>query len=349
MSERAETAPIAINDQSEPLRWFTGELKDQLLRGCERVDLDVRQLCDAVGLRYDQVQQRSYRIRLKHLTLLMDRAAYRLGTARLGLLLASRTPLGGTIHTLMIAQNSVGEALRMLAEHHAAVLGSRSVHMNWRDDELFIALNVGPRPHEHRWVSEYCVALLTRYLHWMTGGAVVPKECRFRHERSAPEPEHERYFSSPVRFDAEETALVLTAASWRAPVGFANSRLAHRYDRVLRAQCEAAAEQSLQERVKEALRHTALRRRDCARRAVARLLSTSERTLQRRLIAEGTTFSEIVAAMRRELALVLVLDDERSVHEISELLGFADQSSFNKTFRRWTGHSPSSYRRQCGQ
>jgi AraC-like DNA-binding protein len=34
-----------------------------------------------------------------------------------------------------------------------------------------------------------------------------------------------------------------------------------------------------------------------------------------------------------------------SVGEVAYLLGFAETSSFNRAFRRWTGKSPSEFRR----
>jgi AraC-like DNA-binding protein len=98
------------------------------------------------------------------------------------------------------------------------------------------------------------------------------------------------------------------------------------------------------ERVIDALQFSGLRPSECSREAIARRFAMSERTLQRRLEREGTTFSQVLGALRRKAALDLMRDPQRRVREISDLLGFADQSSFNKTFRRWTGCSPSAYR-----
>jgi AraC-like DNA-binding protein len=77
---------------------------------------------------------------------------------------------------------------------------------------------------------------------------------------------------------------------------------------------------------------------------VADKLKMSARTLRRRLLDEGTTFSDQLDHVRRELALESVERGERSLTEITFLLGFANLAAFNRAFRRWTGRSPTEHR-----
>ena len=70
------------------------------------------------------------------------------------------------------------------------------------------------------------------------------------------------------------------------------------------------------------------------------------RTLRRRLLAEGTTFSEQLDHVRRELAIDYVERGGRSITEVSFLLGFSTTGAFHRAFRRWTGQAPSEYRSQ---
>lgn len=78
--------------------------------------------------------------------------------------------------------------------------------------------------------------------------------------------------------------------------------------------------------------------------AFARLANMSERTLKRRLQAEGTSFRALFAEGRRSHAETLLADDALSIGEIAEQLGFSDLSSFSQAFKRWTGLAPSAYR-----
>ena len=73
---------------------------------------------------------------------------------------------------------------------------------------------------------------------------------------------------------------------------------------------------------------------------VADHLATSDRTLQRRLAREATTFQSILAATRTQLARHYLHDQDLPEPQIAFLLGYADPTSFRRAFRRWTGSTP---------
>jgi AraC-like DNA-binding protein len=79
--------------------------------------------------------------------------------------------------------------------------------------------------------------------------------------------------------------------------------------------------------------------------AVADELAISGRTLQRRLRDEGTSFREVLATTRRDLAEALLATGVGSVTEIAHRLGFSETAAFSRAFRRWTGQSPATWRR----
>jgi AraC-like DNA-binding protein len=81
----------------------------------------------------------------------------------------------------------------------------------------------------------------------------------------------------------------------------------------------------------------------CTREVLAERLQMHPRTLQRRLEAAGTSFSALLDQQRQQRALTLVRGHAMPLSQVAFLLGFADQSSFNQAFRRWTGVSPSRY------
>ncbi|MDO3385844.1 AraC family transcriptional regulator ligand-binding domain-containing protein [Gilvimarinus sp. SDUM040013] len=78
--------------------------------------------------------------------------------------------------------------------------------------------------------------------------------------------------------------------------------------------------------------------------AIAVELGLSTRSLQRRLQDEGTHFKQLLDKIRRELAKEYLSLGEHSLSEISYLLGYGDQPSFSRAFKRWFDVSPSQYR-----
>ncbi len=114
--------------------------------------------------------------------------------------------------------------------------------------------------------------------------------------------------------------------------------------------CEKIASQiaeqqggSVSTRVRQVLlKH--LSKGDPRRETVASTLCMSERTLQRRLTEEGTSFAELVDEVRREAAQRYFAHGDYSPTEITFALGFSDPSNFYRACKRWFGRSPSTMR-----
>jgi AraC-like DNA-binding protein len=78
---------------------------------------------------------------------------------------------------------------------------------------------------------------------------------------------------------------------------------------------------------------------------IARKLGVSQRTLVRRLAAEGVSFTEVVDELKHKLADRHLRDAQLSISQIARLLGYREISAFVRAFRRWTGKSPREARR----
>ncbi len=73
---------------------------------------------------------------------------------------------------------------------------------------------------------------------------------------------------------------------------------------------------------------------------VASRLAVSNRTLQRRLQAEGTSFQQVLDDLREELARHYLTTSDYSGGQIAFLLGYEEPNSFYRAFRAWTGQTP---------
>ncbi|MBZ0119629.1 MAG: helix-turn-helix transcriptional regulator [Sandaracinaceae bacterium] len=77
---------------------------------------------------------------------------------------------------------------------------------------------------------------------------------------------------------------------------------------------------------------------------MAKGLATSARTLQRTLRDEGSSFAALLDQARAATARAYLRDPALSLAEIAWLLGFSDQSTFSRAFKRWTGATPGAFR-----
>lgn len=179
-----------------------------------------------------------------------------------------------------------------------------------------------------------------------TGKPIVP--VRVELARGEADEALARYYGGPVITGAERDRLVLRSADVDLPFPGHEPEL---LELLLPALCTALGaldeHASLADRVKWVLkRGLATGRRELA--DVAMELGTSERTLQRRITEEGTTFRELLVAARQELGRQLLADSEATIDEVAYLLGYQDTSSFHRAFREWEGVTPARWRQQRG-
>ncbi len=161
-----------------------------------------------------------------------------------------------------------------------------------------------------------------------------------------PAPAHADAYGAlrlPVRFSQRRCALVCDRRFLDMEITSANPALAELCSR----QCEALLRTmrkraGVADAVRRALLNAAGEFPDVAE--LARRLAMSERTLRRRLAAEGTSYRAITDEVREALARRYLTTTSLPVTEIAALLGYDDPANFRRAFRRWTGHSPAGCR-----
>lgn len=154
-----------------------------------------------------------------------------------------------------------------------------------------------------------------------------------------------RIFRCPIRFGAPRSALSFPQ-DWR---GRANARHDPGLWALALARCEAdyaeIALTGMIDRMVQRLR-TIIEAHGKPPRIemFAGLLGLSKRSLNRRLAERGTTYQALAELVQKERVLELMLDPAHSLQSISDVMGFSDQSSFGRSFRRWFDANPGRYR-----
>jgi AraC-like DNA-binding protein len=152
----------------------------------------------------------------------------------------------------------------------------------------------------------------------------------------------------PVRlhFQAPFSGFGFASRLLEAPLRSSNAKL---HDVLLRyadlSLSKLPRPESVTERVKSLVTEQ-LASSEFSLEGTARTLHMSPRTLGRRLADEGTTFKEIVDELRKSVALHYVASRDIGLSEVALLAGFTETPSFYRAFRRWTGTTPSQYRKK---
>lgn len=180
-----------------------------------------------------------------------------------------------------------------------------------------------------------------------TGKHVTPVRIDF----ARPDPKsdtHHAYFGCPIRFCAPRDMLILNSADLDRPFPGHNLELLEILTPALtQILSDFDPQNTFAEQVKVVLKRSlASGRPDVAR--VASNLGTSERTMQRRITQEGSTFRTLVMETRQDFGRQLLSDPSIEIGEVACLLGYQDTASFYRAFREWEGVTPNRWRAMNG-
>jgi AraC-like DNA-binding protein len=180
-----------------------------------------------------------------------------------------------------------------------------------------------------------------------TGQRLTPS----RVELVRPKPDSEvyrTYFDCPIRYGAAADVLVLKSADLDQAFSGHNPELLGMLTPALASMLqELEAHSSVGEQVKVVLKRSLASGRPELSQ-IARDLGMSERTLQRRITEEGTTFRALLIEARQELARQLLAVPDTGIDEVAYLLGYQDTNAFYRAFREWEGVTPARWRERHG-
>lgn len=149
----------------------------------------------------------------------------------------------------------------------------------------------------------------------------------------------------PVTFGHPKPSVVINLVAALRPAITANPLL----QKVAMQQCSTLMEEldatdSIRQKIRTLL--NTVPEYALSQKRVAECLNMTPRTLRRRLAEEGTNFKDLSDQVMKDYVATLMQDRNVSVGEMADLLGYSNESNFNKAFRRWFGMSAAQYRDQ---
>ena len=253
----------------------------------------------------------------------------------------------GVFGYLLLNSATLGDALGHIQRYHRVL--TDGWHSALKIEGVEAALEgyiVDPLVEDERQAAEGACSLLLRFSEVITGKKITPIRVEFRHEKHKAAPEVKRRFGCPILFGQERVALVFRREVLDYAVHTADDELL----KILKRHCRQILGQPprpkvLSFEVRELIT-ALLPSGQPTIDNVARELGMSSRTLRRRLADEGLVYKDLLDDVRHKLALSYLRDKRISLKQVAYLLGYADLAAFNHAFHRWTGASPSSYRKR---
>lgn len=278
---------------------------------------------------------------------LLDAAADLLGEPHLALRLPAELPLRryDVVELALRSSPTLRDGLTTAARHAAVVHPQLAFALDEQGDEAVWSQRTPRHPRGiGRHVHEYGLAYALVHARAGLAAAFSPVRVWFAHARPRSlAPLHRLFGTEELAFGAPDSGFAFARRWLDAPLRGGDPRLLATVEALVRARPEAARSTALAPRVAAQLRAGTLG--EVGADAIAAGLHMSARTLQRRLEAEGTTFSDVLDETREALARELLADPELPLAEIADRVGFADLATFSRAFKRWTGKPPGLFRR----
>jgi AraC-like DNA-binding protein len=261
------------------------------------------------------------------------------------------TALGPLGLTLM-CKATLYDALETLVARYLPLAGSLlPAFLEEEDDELRVVfddrdLRVAPAAHR-QFVGVHLAGTLTVLEHVLSG-PIIPKSVELRppaHPNCSP---FDEIFKVSPSFERPRNALTFWRSDFLRPLPLANGHTEAAMEEVLR---NLLAEQQTQQSITGRIR--TLLQRDLSRNItleeVAASLSSSRRSITRRLEAEGYSFRALLEETRRRAAEQILAAEQISIDDIAGRVGYADRASFIRAFKRWHGVTPVQWRNGHGE
>lgn len=253
----------------------------------------------------------------------------------------------GVLGYLVLASNTVGEAMLAYQRYERLFYGVDLAQVVLLGDEV-----------ELRWPSDtaqlgqtgdsVAIAALVTFMRRQTDNPPAPLHVGFVNPAPADAARYPDFFQCPVTFEDACTRVRFPVAYLAMPMPHRDPGLRVLLDRQAQALLAALPASDAFDR---ALQQVMLRQFGTGQVSLARVakaLHMSERTLQRRLDTRGHVWQTLLDSTREHLARQYLGDRALSLGDIALLLGYSEQSAFNRAFRRWTGETPARWRRAAG-
>ncbi len=331
------------------------EFTRALLAQARRYDHDVDAMLRAAGFPFDPLRQDVQtafvsREQYSRLCLQLFRS---LGDESGGVMPDAPTPVGTTrlMALSMINSANLGAAIRRGIEFNsvcrvrygAEVSNALSVDDEGREATLTYLSGDDPAAEQH---SVLCnLAIWLRFCGWLIGQHIDVTEAGC----AGPRPEFQagvrHFFPCPVHWQQPQNFVRFSARHLEAELVRDEGQLEKflplaPYYLIIRP---VASSISITQRIRDILGDD-FREDMPSFEELTGLLYMSARTLRRRLEREGTSYQRIKDNARRDVAISLLSQEGLTVSEVAERVGFSDPSAFHRSFKKWTGQSPGSYR-----
>lgn len=252
----------------------------------------------------------------------------------------------GIIAYIAMSCDNLGQAMHRYHELHRLIFDGSPLEVETFNP--YVAIRWAPLPFNMSALitDEIAIALMMEFLKYaLTSADLHVHEVHFCHPTPKNVRVYEQYFHCKIRFNQEKSQLILPAQELSRPFKNSDSTL----QLLLLQQAKSLIKQlpnlhlhsplNIQQTILQGLQVG-----DFQIEAIAAQMNLSVRQLQRQLQQRDTTFQQLVQDIRHVMSKQYLQDTHMSLQEIALLLGYSEQSAFQRAFKQWTSMTPQQWR-----
>ena len=252
----------------------------------------------------------------------------------------------GVLGYISSSCQTVGEAMQRYHNLHRLIYDGTALELDIIDDSIAVSWALVPMNLMTLVTDEIAMGAMIVHINQCIGqNKVNLKQVNFAHNAPKNIAIYEAFFGCKVLFNQPKTQVFLPLSELSRPFRYSDPTLQN----LLVQQAEALLEQ-LPNRASKTDYHIqkailqGLQRGQFQIEHVAEQMHISVRQLQRILQQQGTTFQQRMQSIRQMMAEQYLKDPHLSLQEISLLLGYSEQSAFQRAFKQWTHMTPQQWR-----
>lgn len=312
-----------------------------------QVGLNPRTLLRKVGLSETVLADPDQRVASAAVVELLEESAQGSGCPTFGLRMAESRQLSdfGAMSLLLTHQATLGDALRTFIEYRHLLNEAVAIHLEEAGDTVIVRTEVvTDAPASSRQATELALGVLFRMCNALLGSHWRPYSVNFSHAAPPDLQVHRRVFGTAanMEFNSDFNGFVCSATDLQQKNPTADPVMARYAERFLET-LPVANDSSVLREVRRAV-YLFLPMGRATIELVAQGVGLNVRTLQRQLEDAGSTFSDLLNEVRRDLALRYMQNENYPLGRVAELLGYAMPSSFTRWFTAQFGIAPAVWR-----
>jgi AraC-like DNA-binding protein len=309
--------------------------------------LAVDGLLKEVGLQKADLSSPENRLPQAAVLNLIERAADLTGDPSYGLRLgASRDPRDrGLLGFVALNSPTLMDAMTNMQRFYKIVREGGEFEIDRKGAQVALRFRVAdPALRGLRHNSEFLAATIVRGCRDLTCRSIFPIRAEFIHDQPSGSVEYAKFLGCPVKFGSDWDAVIYGEETTRLPVKDADTKLLE----LLEATCQsllgpAPKERDLVREVQQLIIER-LPTGSASIDSIAKELSMSSKTLERRLAEQGRSFSALLDRTRFNAVTHYLEETDMRLTQVAYLAGYTEPAALVRAFKRWTGETPSKFR-----